>query len=87
MLNPVPPPTLRFLIRISCDSNPFTMPFPFWTAGCIYGAASVTLGAFGAHGLKKRISDPAKLANWGTAAQYQVHILNYQVSGIWYGQY
>lgn len=48
------------------------MPFPFWTVGCIYGAASVTLGAFGAHGLKKRIADPAKLANWGTAAQYQL---------------
>lgn len=45
----------------------------FWTIGCIYGASSVMLGAFGAHGLKKRISDPSKLANWGTAAQYQVH--------------
>jgi len=48
------------------------MPLPFWTIGCIYGAASVTLGAFGAHGLKRRISDPAKIANWGTAAQYQL---------------
>merc|ERR1712098_792749 len=48
-----------------------TMP-PFWTIGCIYGASAVTLGAFGAHGLKKRIADPAKLANWGTAAQYQL---------------
>ncbi|KAH7327060.1 hypothetical protein BKA65DRAFT_509857 [Rhexocercosporidium sp. MPI-PUGE-AT-0058] len=45
---------------------------PFWTIGCIYGASAVTLGAFGAHGLKKRIADPAKLANWGTAAQYQL---------------
>lgn len=44
----------------------------FWTLGCIYGASSVALGAFGAHGLKKRIADPARLANWGTAAQYQV---------------
>ncbi|KAF2221945.1 hypothetical protein BDZ85DRAFT_283077 [Elsinoe ampelina] len=44
----------------------------FWTIGCIYGASAVTLGAFGAHGLKKRISDPSKLANWNTAAQYQL---------------
>jgi uncharacterized membrane protein YgdD (TMEM256/DUF423 family) len=48
------------------------MPIPFWTIGCIYGAASVTLGAFGAHGLKKRIADPARIANWSTAAHYQV---------------
>ncbi|KAF2747245.1 DUF423-domain-containing protein [Sporormia fimetaria CBS 119925] len=45
---------------------------PFWTIGCLYGASSVMLGAFGAHGLKKRIADPQKLANWGTAAQYQL---------------
>lgn len=45
---------------------------PFWTIGCLYGASSVLLGAFGAHGLKKRIADPARLANWSTAAQYQV---------------
>ncbi|KAF3000288.1 hypothetical protein E8E13_008477 [Curvularia kusanoi] len=45
---------------------------PFWTIGCLYGASSVMLGAFGAHGLKKRISDPARIANWGTAAQYQL---------------
>jgi uncharacterized membrane protein YgdD (TMEM256/DUF423 family) len=45
---------------------------PFWTIGCLYGASSVVLGAFGAHGLKKQIADPARIANWGTAAQYQV---------------
>ncbi|KAJ4350672.1 hypothetical protein N0V95_004520 [Ascochyta clinopodiicola] len=45
---------------------------PFWTIGCLYGASSVMLGAFGAHGLKKRISDPSRIANWGTAAQYQL---------------
>jgi hypothetical protein len=50
------------------------MPLPFWTIGCVYGAASVTLGAFGAHGLKKRIADPSRLANWNTAAQYQVRL-------------
>ncbi|KAF1923984.1 DUF423-domain-containing protein [Didymella exigua CBS 183.55] len=45
---------------------------PFWTIGCLYGASSVMLGAFGAHGLKKRIADPSRIANWGTAAQYQL---------------
>lgn len=44
----------------------------FFTLSTIYGASSVALGAFGAHGLKKRISDPARVANWSTAAQYQV---------------
>jgi hypothetical protein len=44
----------------------------FWKVGAIYGASAVALGAFGAHGLKKTTSDPQKLANWGTAAQYQV---------------
>ncbi|KAL2023335.1 hypothetical protein VTK56DRAFT_3073 [Thermocarpiscus australiensis] len=44
----------------------------FWKTGAIFGAAGVALGAFGAHGLKKRISDPQKLANWATAAQYQL---------------
>ncbi|RMY44145.1 hypothetical protein D0865_10750, partial [Hortaea werneckii] len=43
----------------------------FWMTGCLYGASSVMLGAFGAHGLKSRISDPARIANWGTAAHYQ----------------
>ncbi|KXJ91417.1 hypothetical protein Micbo1qcDRAFT_65263 [Microdochium bolleyi] len=44
----------------------------FWTLGCIYGAAAVGFGAFGAHGLKKVVSDPARLANFGTAAHYQL---------------
>jgi uncharacterized membrane protein YgdD (TMEM256/DUF423 family) len=48
------------------------MPIPFWTIGSIYGASAVALGAFGAHGLKKQISDPTRLANWNTAAHYQV---------------
>ncbi|KAL2146403.1 hypothetical protein VTI28DRAFT_4156 [Corynascus sepedonium] len=43
-----------------------------WKTGAVFGAAAVGLGAFGAHGLKKRISDPTKLANWSTAAQYQL---------------
>lgn len=44
----------------------------FWTVGSIYGATAVALGAFGAHGLKKRISDPSRIANWNTAAHYQL---------------
>lgn len=43
----------------------------FWTIGCVSGALSVAFGAFGAHGLKGRV-DPSKIANWSTAAQYQV---------------
>ncbi|TVY24015.1 UPF0382 membrane protein [Lachnellula hyalina] len=48
------------------------MPLPYWTIGCIYGATSVTFGAFGAHGLKKHITDPSKIASWSTAAHYQL---------------
>lgn len=44
-----------------------------WKTGAVFGAAAVGLGAFGAHGLKKRIADPHKLANWSTAAHYQVN--------------
>ncbi|KAK3896688.1 hypothetical protein C8A05DRAFT_39766 [Staphylotrichum tortipilum] len=43
-----------------------------WKTGAVFGAAAVGLGAFGAHGLKKHISDPNKLANWSTAAQYHL---------------
>lgn len=48
-----------------------TMPV-FYTLATLFGASSVILGAFGAHGLKRRINDPARLANWSTAAQYQL---------------
>ncbi|KAK5735579.1 hypothetical protein LTR17_008112 [Elasticomyces elasticus] len=48
------------------------MSSPFWIIGCLSGASSVMLGAFGAHGLKSRIDNPARLANWHTAAQYQL---------------
>lgn len=44
----------------------------YWRVGAIYGATAVAMGAFGAHGLKKRISDPQKLASWATAAHYQL---------------
>lgn len=50
-----------------------TMASTWWKVGCIYGATSVALGAFGAHGLKARIGDDsARLASWATAAHYQV---------------
>ncbi|KAK8009069.1 hypothetical protein PG991_011620 [Apiospora marii] len=42
------------------------------TLAAVSGATGVALGAFGAHGLKKRISDPTRLQSWGTAAQYQL---------------
>ncbi|TKA48210.1 hypothetical protein B0A54_01703 [Friedmanniomyces endolithicus] len=48
------------------------MPSLFWTLGCLSGASSVVLGAFGAHGLKSRLDSPARLANWHTTAQYQL---------------
>jgi uncharacterized membrane protein YgdD (TMEM256/DUF423 family) len=44
----------------------------YWTLGCIYGATAVCFGAFGSHGLKKVVTDPAKIASFGTAAHYQV---------------
>ncbi|KAI5918311.1 DUF423-domain-containing protein [Camillea tinctor] len=44
----------------------------FWALGCAYGASAVALGAFGAHGLKKIITDPGRVANWATAAHYQL---------------
>lgn len=51
------------------------MPGIFWTIGSLYGAASVAFGAFGAHGLKKHIADPQRIASWNTAAHYQVRAL------------
>ncbi len=39
------------------------------TMGSICGFLTVTLGAFGAHGLKGRIA-PELLTNWATAANY-----------------
>lgn len=47
-------------------------PPPFWLVGCLAGASSVAFGAFGAHGLKSRGFEPAKIANFQTAAHYQV---------------
>jgi uncharacterized membrane protein YgdD (TMEM256/DUF423 family) len=39
------------------------------TLAAVYGGTAVALGAFGAHGLKKRIAEPTRLQNWNTAAQ------------------
>ncbi|KAI1392787.1 DUF423-domain-containing protein [Hypoxylon trugodes] len=44
----------------------------FWLIGCLYGASAVGFGAFGAHGLKKIVTDPARLASFATAAHYQL---------------
>ncbi|EFX06315.1 membrane protein [Grosmannia clavigera kw1407] len=44
----------------------------FWRVGALYGATAVAMGAFGAHGLKKHITDPRKLNSWSTAAHYQL---------------
>ena len=47
---------------------------PYWKAGALLGATGVLFGAFGAHGLKKRIPpvDPKMLSAWDTAAHYQL---------------
>lgn len=39
--------------------------------GALLGASAVALGAFGAHGLKSRVS-PEMLAVWKTGAEYQL---------------
>ncbi|KAI8911737.1 hypothetical protein EDD86DRAFT_174549, partial [Gorgonomyces haynaldii] len=48
----------------------------WWKVGCLLGGSSVVLGAFGAHGLKSRLSqDPEserKLQNWTTASHYMM---------------
>ena len=44
----------------------------FWTLGALYGTSAAGLGAFGAHGLKNIVTDPAKVASFTTAAYYQV---------------
>ena len=44
----------------------------FLPFGCLLGLLAVVTGAFGAHGLKT-ILDPQALANWETAAKYQMY--------------
>jgi uncharacterized membrane protein YgdD (TMEM256/DUF423 family) len=50
-------------------------PSRFWNwffVGAALGALAVACGAFGAHGLKSRV-DEQQLANWETAARYQMY--------------
>ena len=50
-------------------------PNRFGALAAVLGGLGVAAGAFGAHGLKDALS-PARLANWHTAADYQlVHAL------------
>lgn len=39
------------------------------TLGAVYGLLTVSLGAFGAHGLRGRVADEL-LVTWGTGADY-----------------
>lgn len=44
-----------------------------WTAlGALHALVSVACGAFGAHGLRARLTE-RMLANWETAARYQMY--------------
>lgn len=54
----------------------------FLVTACALGAAGVVLGAFGAHGLKARLT-PDLLEVWQTAVQYHLwHALALLASGI-----
>jgi uncharacterized membrane protein YgdD (TMEM256/DUF423 family) len=44
----------------------------WWTIAGLSGATAVALGAFGAHGLKQRVSEPRFLDIWQTAAHYHL---------------
>jgi uncharacterized membrane protein YgdD (TMEM256/DUF423 family) len=44
----------------------------FFSLGSLLGGLSVALGAFGAHGLRGRLS-PERLDNFETAARYQMY--------------
>ncbi|KAI9502860.1 hypothetical protein GGI25_002636 [Coemansia spiralis] len=41
-------------------------------SAAVLGATGVALGAYGAHGLKKIISDNEKIQTWTTASHYQL---------------
>ena len=49
----------------------FNQTNPLQTYAAVLGATGVALGAFGAHGLKGRLSDKL-LENWKTAVLYQL---------------
>lgn len=44
----------------------------WYQLGCLSAASAVGMGAFGAHGLKKTVTDPARLKAWETAALYHM---------------
>eukprot|EP00051_Salpingoeca_urceolata_P017672 m.243434 g.243434 ORF g.243434 m.243434 type:complete len:138 (-) comp19020_c3_seq5:166-579(-) len=51
--------------------------------GAVSGALAVVFGAFGAHGLKSRITNESRLQAWATAAHYQLaHSLAICVCGL-----
>jgi uncharacterized membrane protein YgdD (TMEM256/DUF423 family) len=55
----------------------------FLAVGGFYGLLGVTLGAFGAHGLRDRL-DLSQLSSWQTAVQYQlVHGIALLIVGVW----
>jgi uncharacterized membrane protein YgdD (TMEM256/DUF423 family) len=46
----------------------------FWLqVGAAWGFLAVAMGAFGAHGLKERLTELGQLANFQTAAQYHMY--------------
>lgn len=45
---------------------------PWFQIGCMSGALAVVMGAFGAHGLRNRVTDPRLLKAWETAAHYHL---------------
>ncbi len=52
------------------------------TLGAIFGLLTVTLGAFGAHGLRGRVADDL-LVTWGTGADYLgIHALALLACGL-----
>lgn len=55
--------------------------------GALNGALAITLGAFGAHGLKSRL-DAAMLGTWSTASEYHfLHAIALLLIGILAKQY
>lgn len=54
----------------------------FLIAGALFGATGVLLGAFGAHGLRARLT-PEALSSWDTAVTYQlIHALALLFAGL-----
>lgn len=57
-------------------------PAQWIAAGAVSAAIAVTLGAFGAHGLKERV-EPSELEIWKTAVNYQfMHALGLILLGL-----